>query len=246
MAVAVSGGVDSLTLMAFAHARRGASLVQAVHAVSAAVPPASTARVRALADAHGWRLTLVDAGEITDPAYLANPLDRCRVCKTHLYQAMAAVVGRDPNESCVVSGTNADDLDDYRPGLEAARAHGVRHPFVEAGMGKGDVRGLARALGLGALAELPAQPCLSSRVETGIAIEAATLRMIDDVENAVRAQLGAQVTVRCRVRAQGLVLELDERLLASLDDDAQAALRALAPHATLAPYRMGSAFLRVL
>lgn len=246
MAVAVSGGVDSLTLMAFAHARRGTDSVRAVHAVSPAVPPASTARVQQLAAERGWHLTLIDAGETEDPAYLDNPVDRCRVCKTHLYDAMAALVAHSSADVVIVSGTNTDDLDDFRPGLAAARAHGVRHPFIEAGLRKDDVRALARSLALGAHAELPAQPCLSSRVETGTRIDAAMLRMIDEIESAARAVLGASATVRCRVRAHGMVLELDEHVLLGLDDTARAQLLALAPHAALAPYRMGSAFLRVL
>jgi uncharacterized protein len=250
IAVAVSGGVDSLTLMAFAHDRRGGAGVQAVHAASPAVPPASSARVQELARARGWRLSLIDAGETNDPAYLANPVDRCRVCKSHLYDAMAAIVAHASTSKAarpvIVSGTNMNDLDDYRPGLDAARARDVRHPFVDAGMDKDDVRALARSLGLGDVAELPAQPCLSSRVETGVAIHASTLRAVDDVERAMRRALGAAVTVRCRVRREGMVLEVDERVLDSLGERERAQLLSLAPRASLAPYRMGSAFLRVL
>lgn len=248
LVVAVSGGVDSLALMQFVHARRQGRDVEAVHATSPAVPPSSTARVHALAAQHGWHVRVVDAGETSDPDYLANPLDRCRVCKSHLYDALGAIARSRSAQAfaVVVSGTNFDDLDDYRPGLQAAQERGVRHPFVEARVRKDEVRALARDLGLGDVADLPAQPCLSSRVETGIRIDAATLRMIDDVENAARARLGAHVTVRCRVRAGGVVLEIEERVLSSLDAATRAALLALAPLASIAPYRMGSAFLRVL
>jgi uncharacterized protein len=240
---AADSSSDSLALMAFAH-RHHARDVEAVHAVSPAVPPASTARVRALAQERGWQLRMVDAGETSDDAYLANPVDRCRVCKSHLYDALGAIAST--SQRLVVSGTNLDDLDDYRPGLQAAAARGVRHPFVDAKIDKRGVRALARALDLGDVAELPAQPCLASRVETGIRIDAPMLRMIDDVENAARARLGANVTLRCRVRAQGVVLEIDEHVLARLDDTTRAALLSLAPRASLAPYRMGSAFLRVM
>ncbi len=243
LVVAVSGGVDSLALMAFAH-REHTRDVEAVHAVSPAVPPASTARVRAIAQERGWKLRIVDAGETSDDEYLANPVDRCRVCKSHLYDALGVIAVN--SKALVVSGTNLDDLDDYRPGLQAAAARGVRHPFVEARIDKRSVRALARELELGDVAELPAQPCLASRVETGIRIDAPMLRMIDDVENAARSILGAHVTVRSRVRAHGMVLEVDEHVLAGLDDTTRAALLSLAPRASLAPYRMGSAFLRVL
>ena len=258
VAVAVSGGVDSLTLMAVAHDVVSA---RAVHATSPAVPAAATARVREIAARFSWHLTVIDADETTDEAYLANPVDRCRVCKSHLYDALAAVVAAGERDRggatmCVVSGTNVDDLGDYRPGLEAARARGVRHPFVEAGIDKAAVRALARAVSLDDVAELPAQPCLSSRIETGIRIDAEKLAMVNDVEDAVRARLGPSIVVRCRVRKGGVVIEIDERVLGALDDANRGALvDASAPllrhagfvgGAVLAPYRMGSAFLRVL
>lgn len=267
--VAVSGGVDSLTLMAFAHDVVDA---RAVHAVSPAVPPAATARVRELAVRLGWSLDVIDAGEIDDDEYLANPVDRCRVCKSHLYDALHALhalhrVDAAPSTGAftVVSGTNVDDLGDYRPGLDAARERGVRHPFVEAGLDKRAVRALAHELGLHDVAELPAQPCLSSRIETGIRIDAPMLAMVNAVEDSVRERLGASVVVRCRVRAgaslaslvsRHVVIELDERALAALDASERAALvdaavpllrgAGVVDRAVLAPYRMGSAFLRVL
>jgi pyridinium-3,5-biscarboxylic acid mononucleotide sulfurtransferase len=254
LAVAVSGGVDSLTLMAFAH-DVAPGRVRAFHAVSPAVPPASTARVEALARAQGWTLTLLDAGETADPAYLANPVDRCRVCKSHLYDALGAATDA-AGPAQVLSGTNTDDLDDYRPGLEAARARGVRHPFVDARMDKAAVRALARALGMGDVAALPAQPCLASRIETGIAIRPPLLALVNEVEDLVRARLGDGVTVRCRVRAAGVVIELDAELHHDIDDPQLEALGAAARERVraagieggvrFAPYRMGSAFLRVL
>ena len=71
----------------------------------------------------------------------------------------------------IVSGANTGDLGDFRPGLAAAAEHAVRHPYVECGIDKPAVRAIAAGLGLDDLAELPAAPCLSSRVETGIAID---------------------------------------------------------------------------
>ena len=88
LAVAVSGGVDSLTLATFVH-RAAGSRVEMFHAVSPAVPGDATARVERLAAAQGWRLRIVDAGEFTDETYLANPIDRCFFCKTNLYGSIA-------------------------------------------------------------------------------------------------------------------------------------------------------------
>ncbi|MGE8127523.1 adenine nucleotide alpha hydrolase [Methylobacterium sp. NPDC080182] len=249
VAVAVSGGVDSLTLATLAH-RLAPSATLVVHAVSPAVPEEATARVRAEGAREGWSLRVIEAGEFADPAYRANPVNRCFFCKTNLYGAVRRVTDRQ-----ILSGANRDDLGEYRPGLDAAREHGVRHPYVEAGFDKASVRALARDLGLGAVAELPAAPCLSSRVETGIAIEPETLTFIHAVERLVGGALatdGAGRAVRCRVRAEGVVVELDPASLAALDAEDRetlgAGIRDMAPArlagpVRFAPYRVGSAFL---
>src|SRR5271165_2719580 len=104
VAVAVSGGIDSLTLATFVH-RAVASRVEMFHAVSPAVPGDATARVELLATAQGWRLSLVDAGEFTDETYLANPIDRCFFCKTNLYGSIAR-----HSDAQILSGANLDDL----------------------------------------------------------------------------------------------------------------------------------------
>lgn len=246
-AIAVSGGVDSMTL-AWVAGRALGDAATMYHAVSPAVPAAATARVRRHAGSAGWRLEVVDAGEFSDARYLANPAERCFFCKTHLYDTLAVASGVQ-----LLSGTNLDDLGDWRPGLRAAAARAVRHPFVEAGIDKATVRAIARLLALDDLAELPAAPCLSSRVETGIPIAPRALAFIERAEDLLREALAPQ-TVRCRVRREGVVIELDEITLAATSDSARgalaASLRPLADAAALdgpirfAPYARGSAFLR--
>jgi uncharacterized protein len=241
LAIAVSGGVDSMTL---AHVAQRLSRTRAtvVHACGPAVPAAARARVEAHAAGHGWRLRLLDAGELADPRYRANPVDRCYYCKTNLYERIRAAT-RDP----IASGTNLDDLDDYRPGLKAAREHGVVHPYVEAGIDKAAVYAIAASLGLADLERLPAQPCLASRVETGIAIAEDDLAFIDFVESQLAGALGAEATLRCRVTHDGVVIELD-----SADEERAAVAHAIATTACecqgrrfagVRPYRRGSAFL---
>ncbi|MGI9476379.1 MAG: adenine nucleotide alpha hydrolase [Hyphomicrobiaceae bacterium] len=245
MTIAVSGGVDSMTLACFAHRQLGRARVQMVHATSPAVPGDAGGRIRDLGGREGWRLDIVDAGEFADPDYRANPINRCFYCKSNLYRTLGAL-----SDGFVLSGTNCDDLGDYRPGLEAARNHNVRHPYVEAGFGKQDVRALAAALGLPEYAALPASPCLSSRVETGLPIEAADLAMIDAVETWCRVQLAPE-TVRCRLRRLGLVIELDPatharvqgRYRVDVMDDLRAAVDGLgATPIAFADYERGSAF----
>lgn len=248
-AVAVSGGVDSLTLARVAHDVLGLNVTM-YHAVSPAVPAEATERVLALAEQYGWPLEIINAGEFDSKEYMRNPVNRCFFCKTSLYDAIQAIAKK--TNAQILSGTNTDDLGEYRPGLEAAQQHNVRHPFVEAGISKADVRALARELGMQDIAELPAAPCLSSRVETGIAIDPDTLKAIHATEKLVSAALQPK-TVRCRVRADGVVIELDEVTLAALDEkfrnkliskiDDVFTLFASEKSIRFEAYRTGSAFL---
>lgn len=235
LAIAVSGGVDSMTLAHAAH-RRLAD-VTIIHAVSPAVPDHATARVRAHAERAGWRLIVTGAGEFDDVRYRANPVDRCYFCKTNLYARIAAVT-----IAPIASGANLDDLADYRPGLTAAAEHGVVHPYVLAGMNKAAVRSLARSYGLDDLSELPAQPCLSSRVETGLAIRAEDLAFIDRMEQLLAPHLPPGTDIRCRVTHGGIVVEASRELA---DDRVARDLCAAEGRTFLGvkPYRRGSAFL---
>lgn len=244
LAIAVSGGVDSMTLAYLAN-RLAPGRPLVLHAASVAVPEEATARVRAYAGAHGWRLQVIDAGEIQDPRYVANPHDRCFWCKTNLYATIRGLSDRP-----IASGANLDDLGDYRPGLLAAAEHGVRHPWIEAGIGKAAIRRIAAAHGLFDLAELPASPCLSSRIETGIPVTIGALAVIDRLEREIRRALAPE-TLRCRLRAFGIEIELDDLALARVDRPAVESLArtVLAEHGQagdvrFAPYRRGSAFRR--
>lgn len=247
VSVAVSGGVDSLTL-AFAAQRRLGTGATMYHAVSPAVPPEATARTRDLASRFNWHLVVIDAGEFSDPDYVRNPVNRCFYCKSNLYGTIARRTSLP-----IVSGTNVDDLADYRPGLEAAANHGVRHPYVEASIDKRTVRDIARAHGLDTISELPASPCLSSRVETGIAVEAGTLRLVHAVERLVSQRLNSNI-IRCRIRRDSVGVELDEAtyLLACAETKASltreiesyVAKTGRARRVEFGLYKMGSAFLR--
>ena len=252
VAVAVSGGVDSMTLAFVAH--RVNRVSQMFHALSPAVPERATGRVKDYADREGWNLNLIDAGEIRDPQYLANPVNRCYYCKTNLYDTVC-----ERTDLMVISGTNKDDLGDYRPGLVAADEHRVRHPYVEAGIDKSDVRDIARSLGLTDLQDLPAAPCLSSRVMTGIAIDEKLLPVINEAEESLWQSLQLFIPVegvRCRIRPDAVAIEIDT----SEDVDAQSdyACEAINIVTTLfkkhgyqkylrtvsvEPYKRGSAFL---
>lgn len=245
LTVALSGGIDSLTLSAAAAIARGADGVTLCHAVSPAVPAAATTRVHDFATARGLTLKLVQSGEFDDPSYRANPVNRCYFCKVNLYGTLSRM------GDVVAAGTNTDDLSDYRPGLIAAEEHNVIHPFVDAGMAKSDVRALARALGLGDLADLPAAPCLASRIQTGLRVEPEELQTIDRVETLLRGELG-NITLRCRRMHSGWVIALEGGVFDALSPDRRVALHDLARGAiggdlpvTVQAYKQGSTFVHV-
>lgn len=247
--VACSGGVDSITLATVAHLHDPDATVVA-HTVTPAVPAADTARVVRAAGDRGWRLELVRSDEFDDERYLANPTDRCYFCKTHLYDALNDLAARSDGAT-VLSGANTDDLGEYRPGLTAAGEHGVRHPYLEAGLAKADVRAVARHLDLD-VAEVPASPCLASRLYTGTRVTPSRLRAVELGEAVVRG-VGVDV-VRCRVRDHEVIVEVAaedrERVTPAVLDVVAGTMRSVEPSlgpVTLddAPYRPGRAVLPV-
>lgn len=239
IAIAVSGGVDSMTL---AHVAHGTGKAAMFHAISPAVPPVATQRVQDHAARHGWELHVVGAGEFDDPDYLKNPVNRCYFCKTNLYGRLRAAT-----DATICSGTNTDDLGDFRPGLRAADEKSVRHPFVEAGIDKAGIRAIASTFELGDIADLPAQPCLASRVETGLPILADQLELIDAIEREVSDVIGPG-DIRARMTRDGVRLEVPEAQLSNAESLADALKTRIAAQghrfAGIAPYRRGSAFLR--
>jgi pyridinium-3,5-biscarboxylic acid mononucleotide sulfurtransferase len=194
--VAFSGGVDSSVVAALA-ARALGSRALAVTAVSPAVAAGELEGARRVADAIGIAHHTIGTHELAREGYRHNGPDRCYHCKTELYDALAAVAA-ERGYAALLSGANADDAGDWRPGLHAAAEHGVRHPLLDAGAGKAQVRALAHLLALPS-ADKPASPCLASRIPYGTAVSPATLARIDRAERNVRA-LGFPVL---RVRHHG-------------------------------------------
>ncbi len=192
-AVAYSGGVDSALVAKAAQLALGEQAV-AVTGVSASLAEGELEAAIAIASDIGIRHEQIRTDELANPAYSANAPDRCFHCKTELFTQLVTIAPKLGVQE-IASGTNLDDLGDYRPGLAAATSYGIRRPLADCGLTKADVRALAAAWNL-PVADKPASPCLSSRVAYGEAVTPERLRMIDRAEQLIRG-LGIPV---CRVR----------------------------------------------
>ena len=182
--VAFSGGVDSTFVLHVAREQLGDAVV-ALTTTSASLPAHELAEARALAERCGARHVLIPTDEVAIGDYARNPVNRCYFCKDNLYRichAEAAARGL----AVVLDGVNADDLGDVRPGLAAAEEQSVRHPLVEAGMSKHDVRVASSAMGLPTW-DKPASPCLASRFPYGTAITHERLARVERAEAGLRA-----------------------------------------------------------
>jgi uncharacterized protein len=211
--VAFSGGVDSTFLVRVAHEVLGDRCL-ALTTVSATTPADDLAAARALAAQVGVAHVCVDTDELAIPGYAANPVNRCWFCKDNLYTICLAEAER-RGFAAVVDGANVDDLGDHRPGLRAAEQRNVRHPLVEAGFTKSDVRTASRALGLPTW-DRPASPCLSSRFPYGTAITAERLDQVAGAERVLHDLGFREVRVRFHEHVARLEVPVDAmpRLLA--------------------------------
>ncbi|MFQ5426627.1 MAG: ATP-dependent sacrificial sulfur transferase LarE [Gaiellales bacterium] len=183
--VAFSGGVDSSLVAALA-ARALGERALAVTAVSPALATGELDGASAVAAKVGIAHETVRTAELDRAGYRANGPDRCYHCKTELYDRLLTLA-EERGFRAVLSGANADDLGDWRPGLRAAAERGVLHPLVEAGIGKEGVRSLARTLGVPS-AEKPASPCLASRIPHGSPVTPEALARIDRAERELRGR----------------------------------------------------------
>jgi uncharacterized protein len=182
--VAFSGGVDSTFLLQVAWEVLGSRCL-ALTTVSGTTPEHDHAAAVSFAEALGVPHLVVDTDELAVPGYAENPVNRCYFCKSNLFAICAAEAER-RGIAAVLDGANLDDLGDHRPGLAAGAERQVRHPLVEAGLTKAEIREASRALGLPTW-DRPASPCLSSRFPYGTRITAERLRQVGDGEQALRA-----------------------------------------------------------
>lgn len=183
--VAYSGGVDSAYLLAEARSVLGRDGVLGVIADSASLPRKALAAALDLAVKIDVRVEVVQTGELANPAYVSNPLNRCYFCKAELFSQLEKIA-RVRLFRGLAYGENADDVRQVRPGRAAAQEYAVLAPLMEAGLTKAEIRELSRSLGL-PTADAPAQPCLSSRIPHGTPVTVSALAMVEAGEEWVRS-----------------------------------------------------------
>jgi uncharacterized protein len=187
--IAYSGGVDSAYLLAEAHRVLGARMLGVI-ADSPSLPRQALADALALAEQLAAPVEVIRTGELENPDYASNPLNRCYFCKAELFlklDELAAARGF----KAIAYGENADDMFHVRPGRQAATEFSVIAPLRDAGLTKAEIRELSRVLGL-PTADAPAQPCLSSRIPHGTPVTLDALAMVEQGEAWVRS-LGFRV-----------------------------------------------------
>lgn len=240
--VAFSGGVDSSLALAVAARALPKERVLAVTSNNETYLPSELDLARGFVRSLGVEHLVVNTRELDDPNYAKNPTNRCYFCKSTLYSDLARIADA-RGYACVVDGANADDEGDYRPGRKAARELGVLSPLSALGVGKAEVRGLARHLGLPTWNK-PALACLSSRFPYGQEITPEKLAQVASAEEFLRSRGYRQV----RVRHHGEIARLEvgpeelERAFAERED-LDAALKGagfLYVALDLAGYRSGS------
>jgi len=201
--VAYSGGVDSTFLLKAAVDTLGPENVLACIGISSSLAKSQYKRAIECAKIIGTRVEEVDVQEVFDTKYSANNPDRCFHCKSHLYTVLQNIA-KEKDFDNVVCGCNFDDMDDFRPGNKAAKIYGVQSPLMEAQMTKDDIRNMSRKLNL-PTADIPASPCLASRVMYGLEVTEQRLKQVEEAEDFLR-KLGF---VEFRVRHHDTIARIE-------------------------------------
>ena len=191
--VAFSGGVDSTFLLKVAVDTLG----ERVAAFTEASPLHQSwelTEARELAAQLGVRHIVVEADELENPDFAANPVNRCYLCKQVIFSE-AARIAKELGLAQIADGSNVDDLSDYRPGRQALAEMNIRSPLLEAGFTKEEIRAASRTLGLPTWNRQPLA-CLASRFPYGTAITVQKLRQVEACETFLRNENFSTFRVR--------------------------------------------------
>ena len=225
--VAYSGGVDSSYVAYIANAELGERAV-CITGQSASLPAYQNEEIDRVVKGFGFNHEIINTDELSLPGYRANNGDRCYFCKDELYTKLETVA-RSRGIEYIVDGSTVDDLDDYRPGRQAAKQHAVRSPLIEVGLNKDEVRELSRRATLPTW-DKPASPCLSSRIAYGTTVTIERLDKVDRGEDILREFGFREFRVRHHdtlVRLEISPAEMDRALKKEVVDQLAARFREL-------------------
>ncbi|NOY57822.1 MAG: ATP-dependent sacrificial sulfur transferase LarE [Calditrichaeota bacterium] len=193
LVIAYSGGIDSALLLRVATEVLGKNAI-GVMADSASVPRKEITEAKRVAGKIGANMMMITTEETYDENYIENPTNRCYFCKSELFHKLFRVA-QEKNIRYIASGTNIDDLGDFRPGLQAADEQQVKSPLRDAGFTKSDIRELAKRLDLDVW-DKPASPCLASRIPYGNPVTVQKLAQIEEAEDYLKGFSIRELRVR--------------------------------------------------
>ena len=187
--VAFSGGVDSTFLMYVANEVLGNKCI-AVTAKSPSIAPEELEFTKKVAKQYSWNHKVIKTLEFNNPDYTKNAPSRCFYCKTELYTHLNEL-SKKINHKIIINGANIDDMNDFRPGMKAAKQHEVFSPLIDAKLTKKEIRLLSKKFNLPTW-DKPAQPCLASRIPYGTPVSIDALSKIGQAESNIR-KLGFKI-----------------------------------------------------
>lgn len=206
--VAFSGGVDSTFLLKAAVDALGADQVLAVTADSESYPSSELEEAKVLAEKIGVRHQVIETSELAIPGYAENNKNRCYFCKSSLFDHLIPVM-EEKGFNNVIYGVIADDMNEFRPGMQAAKEKGIRGPLQEADLFKQEIRELSRKFDLPTW-DKPSLACLSSRIAYGEYITKEKLTKVEKAEAYLKSFGIRQVRVRTHQEIARIEVELND------------------------------------
>ena len=192
--VAFSGGIDSTLVLFLARKFQGRENAIGVISNSESLKNKDFRLAQSFCEEFDIQLRVIKTNELSDIQYSQNPINRCFFCKDHLFHDLQELKKEYPGFE-ILSGTNNDDLGDYRPGIDAAKKNLVLSPLVDCKISKEEIRGIARHFNLPNWNK-PASPCLSSRIPYNQAVTLEKLKQIEAAEDLLNSYGFEDVRVR--------------------------------------------------
>ena len=230
LCLAFSGGVDSSLLLKTA-AEAAAKTGKNVYAVTFNTrlhPACDLENAKKVAGELGGIHKIIDIDELEQEAIRQNPVNRCYLCKKHLFETLKGFAASQ-GDFCVMDGTNEDDLHVYRPGIQALRELGIISPLALLHITKEEVKAIAASYGISA-ASRPSTPCMATRLPYNTPIDYELLKRMEEGEAYLRSLAGTRANVRLRLHGTIARIEVDKELFSlflSRSGEITAAMKAL-------------------